>query len=305
MTKEASLKDFSRNEAEFVQRLTEGQVSNSEILRICEQAMDVFASEPLLLELSSDITVVGDIHGQFFDLLKILAVAPSEQYLFLGDFVDRGANSMETIVLLLYMKGKYPEKVWILRGNHESMKTSSNYGFMDECVRMHRSKLLWYKICQVFEFMPICGIIDRKIFAVHAGISPELRLEELNEIVRVGDVPNKGVLADLLWSDPKEETDGFSPSSRGVGYYFGESEVNKFLESARLEKIIRSHQLVEDGWKEEFDGKVITIWSAPNYCYRCMNKAAVAKITKEGVEYCEVPVSEQQRRETKPLQYFL
>lgn len=307
MTKEVSLREFYREEKEFIQKLSEGKVSNSEILEICEEVTEIFASEPFLLDLSGEIVVVGDIHGQFFDLLNILRVAPSEKYLFLGDFVDRGANSVETIVLLFYMKIKYREKVWLLRGNHESLKTSSSYGFQDECIKIFRSKLIWEKICSVFDYLPICAVIDKSVFAVHAGISPEFYLdpEEIENIVRVRDISNSGTIADLLWSDPKESATDFMKSSRGVGHYFGPEQVDSFLKKTGLQKIIRSHQLVDEGYKEEFNGKVITIWSAPNYCYRCMNKAAVARVCKDKIEYCEVPMAEFQRKETKILPYFL
>ncbi|OAG33324.1 hypothetical protein NEIG_01809 [Nematocida sp. ERTm5] len=305
MTVEQAAEEFWKNEEAFIARLSSGDVPVSEMFAICDKAMEIFVEEPFLLDLSSEVVVVGDIHGQFFDLLNILKIS-SKKYLFLGDFVDRGANSVETIILLFYMKTLHPESVLLLRGNHESLKTSSSYGFKTECMQAHRSKLLWYKICEVFNYLPICAVIDKKIFAVHAGIGPELNLEEVQDIYRVCDIPNSGVLADLLWSDPNVETEEFIESTRGVGYYFGEKQVDIFLKRTGLVQIIRSHQLVDEGYKEDFGGKVITIWSAPNYCYRCMNKAAVARI-KDGkiVEYIEVPEAKQQRKETKILPYFI
>ncbi|KAI5192416.1 serine/threonine-protein phosphatase PPG1 [Nematocida minor] len=305
MTKPCSLADFLTDESEFVQKLSAGQLTNKEIFEICEEATEIFASEPFMLSLSSEIVVIGDIHGQYFDLLNILKLSPSSKYLFLGDFVDRGANSVETIILLFYMKIKYSDSVWLLRGNHESLRTSSCYGFQDECMRMYGSKLVWYRICSVFDFLPICGIIDSQIFAVHAGIGPNLDITKFEATQRVGDVPSGGDIANLLWSDPDPLVDSFVESKRGIGYYFGEKQVDEFLRKTGLKKIIRSHQLVDEGYKEDFNGKVITIWSAPNYCYRCMNKAAVARIRGETIEYCEIPVAEFQRKETKPLSYFL
>lgn len=309
MTKTPSPEDFLQEESGFIQKLSSGKVENAEIFEICEKVTEIFASEPFMVNLSSEISVIGDIHGQYFDLLNILSIlkaAQSRQYLFLGDFVDRGANSLETIVLLFYMKIRYPEHVWLLRGNHESLRTSSSYGFREECMRIYRSKLLWRKICNVFDYMPICGIIDQKIFAVHAGIGPGLDMSQVNSIARVKDVPFSGEIANFLWSDPDPKVeDSFIESKRGVGYYFGEKQVDEFFEKTGFERIIRSHQLVDEGYKEDFNGKVITVWSAPNYCYRCMNKAAIAQIKNGSIEYIEVPVVGCQRKRTKILSYFL
>ncbi|KAI5160709.1 serine/threonine-protein phosphatase PPG1 [Nematocida ausubeli] len=305
MTVQPPASAFWKNEEAFINKLSNGELTNSDIFEICRQAIEIFVEEPFMLELSSEIVVVGDIHGQFFDLLNILKV-PSDKYLFLGDFVDRGANSVETIVLLLYMKIKHPDSVWLLRGNHESLKTSSGYGFKTECMQVYRSKMIWHCICEVFDYLPVCAIIDRKVFAVHAGIGPDLDLETVQMMPRVGDIPTSGTIADLVWSDPNEEAEEFMKSARGVGYYFGEKQTDEFLKKTGLERIIRSHQLVDEGYKEDFGGKVITIWSAPNYCYRCMNKAAVARIIDGNIaEYIEIVEAEYQRKETKVLSYFL
>lgn len=297
--------NFLEDEAEFVQRVTEGKVENSEIFEMCEKVMEILSGEPFLLNLSSEITVVGDLHGQYFDLLNILKLLNSSKYLFLGDFVDRGANSVETTLILFRMKILYPESVFILRGNHESSRISSMYGFKEECIRSYRSVLVWEKFCSVFDFLPVCAVIDRKIFGVHGGIGPRMDLGSVNSIMRVKDVPVSGEIANFLWSDPDPSVSGFVESKRGAGYYFGEDEVDEFLAGCGLERIIRSHQLVDKGYKEDFSGKVVTVWSALNYCYRCMNKATVAKISNGEIEFVEIPVVEKQRRETKILSYFL
>ncbi|OAG28933.1 serine/threonine-protein phosphatase 4 catalytic subunit [Nematocida displodere] len=289
----------------FVERLTRGDVPLHEILEIALEACEVFAEEPSLLRLSSGLMVVGDVHGQFFDLLNIVGTKPSQKYLFLGDYVDRGANSLEVILLLLHTKIRHRDRVWMIRGNHESYRLSFAYGFYEECMRMHSTPAGWSALCEVFEYLPLAGVIDGKIFAVHGGIGPETALKNIAEVDRVGDVPLVGTISELLWSDPDTAVQEYEKNSRGAGYLFGEAQVDAFLREAGLEKIIRSHQLVDSGYKEDFEGRVITIWSAPNYCYRCMNKAAIAEVTAQGIEYFEVAKATEQRGKTKAPIYFI
>ncbi|KAI5191036.1 serine/threonine-protein phosphatase 4 catalytic subunit [Nematocida sp. AWRm77] len=288
-----------------VERLLKGEITPNEIGKLCKDAIEVLAEEPSLLSLSSDIVVVGDIHGQFFDFLNIFKVCPFKKYLFLGDYVDRGANSLETILLLLMIKTKHRDRVWLLRGNHESRQLSSTYGFYEECLHVYKSSVVWEMICEVFEYLPLAAAIDNTVFAVHGGIGPRFSLDALMETSRVAEIANTEALAAALWSDPDSDVEEYEENSRGAGFLFGEKQVDEFFLRTGFKKIIRSHQLVDEGYKEHFNGKVVTIWSAPNYCYRCLNKAMVGHITKEGIEYIEIPVAERQRGEPKPSLYFL
>ncbi|KAI5185860.1 serine/threonine-protein phosphatase 4 catalytic subunit [Nematocida homosporus] len=291
---------------EYVERLKIGGIDAKEVFELCQRAMGILAQESSLLVLNAEVLIVGDIHGQFFDLLEILGIEGVDQYLFLGDYVDRGANSLETILVLLYMKVRWPDKVWLLRGNHESKRLSLAYGFYEECIRAYGSPVVWEMICEVFDYLPLAAVIDQETFAVHGGIGPSTSLDKILGIDRVGDVPLSGVVTELLWSDPDEGVLEFTANSRGAGYLFGAEQVAQFLQESGLKRIIRSHQLVEQGYNEMFGGQVVTVWSAPNYCYRCMNKATVIKLGRDGsIEYIEVPMAENQRGKPKPSLYFL
>lgn len=291
---------------EFVQRLKNGYLEVGEIYEICQKSTKIFSEEPSLLEINSEVVIVGDVHGQFFDFLEVLDIdCGAKRYLFLGDYVDRGANSLETILLLLQMKIERPEEIWMLRGNHESKNLSFIYGFYDECMQAYGTPVVWEMICEVFEYLPLAAVIDKKIFAVHGGIGPSVSLEAISGVNRVGDSLLSGVISELLWSDPDANAEEYKENTRGAGYLFGRNQVEEFLEKEGVERIIRSHQLVDEGYRELFDKKLITIWSAPNYCYRCMNKAVIAKVSGMKIEYFEVPMAPNQQAKPRKSLYFI
>ena len=194
-------------------------------------------SQPIFLELESPITVCGDIHGQYPDLLKLFEIGgfpPNTNYIFMGDYVDRGKQSIECICLLLAYKIKYDENFFILRGNHESGSINRIYGFFDECKKRYNVKL-WKNFVDLFNCLPLAASIDDKIFIVHGGLSPELKLiENLNKIMRPTDVPEEGLICDLLWSDPEENNQGWGENDRGVSCTFNEAVLKKFLEKMTL-----------------------------------------------------------------------
>lgn len=231
-----------------------------------------FYIEPNVLTLKGEFIVVGDIHGQFYDLLNIFKITKFDEntkYLFLGDIVDRGVNSVECILLLLMYKLRYPENIYIIRGNHETEESTSIYGFKMECEQ--KLGLIFYlDFCSLFEYMPLCAIINEEIFCVHGGLVPDLHIKDLATKNRRVD----NSLQEIFWSDPSDKN-GFQNNPRGAGFLFGESEVDMFLNRNGLKKIVRSHQLVMEGYKEYYGGKLITIWSAPNYCYVSENIACV------------------------------
>ena len=228
--------------------------------------------------MGSPISILGDIHGQYFDLLRLFdygGYPPSSNYLFLGDYVDRGKQSIETICLLMAYKIKYPENFFMIRGNHEAELVNRLYGFYDECRRRYNVKL-WKEFTEMFNWLPIAALIDDKIFCVHGGLSPDLtNIEQLYEIPRPTDVPNSGLLCDILWSDPSPDVDTWGENERGVSFVFSAKEIKTFLENNRLDLICRAHQVVEDGYEFFGDRSLVTVFSAPDYCGEYQNCAAM------------------------------
>jgi serine/threonine-protein phosphatase PP1 catalytic subunit len=249
-----------------------------EIRALCHKAREIFISQPVLLELEAPIKICGDIHGQYFDLLRLFEYGgfpPESNYLFLGDYVDRGKQSMETICLLLAYKIKYPENFFLLRGNHECASINKIYGFYEECKARYNVKL-WKTFTDCFNCLPIAALIDEKIFCMHGGISPDIHtLDQLRRIVRPTDVPDQGLLCDLLWADPDKEIQGWKVNDRGVSYIFGEDVVNTFLQKHDLDLICRAHQVVEDGYEFFAKRQLVTVFSAPNYCGEFDNAGAM------------------------------
>uniref|UniRef100_UPI004038D067 serine/threonine-protein phosphatase PP1-gamma catalytic subunit-like isoform X4 n=1 Tax=Callospermophilus lateralis TaxID=76772 RepID=UPI004038D067 len=219
------------------------QLQENEIRGLCLKSREIFLSQPILLELEAPLKICGDIHGQYYDLLRLFEYGgfpPESNYLFLGDNVDRGKQSLETICLLLAYKIKYPENFFLLRGNHECASINRIYGFYDEC------------------------------------LSPDLQsMEQIRRIMRPIDVPDQGLLCDLLWSDPDKDVLGWGENDRGVSFRFGAEVVAKFLHKHDLDLICRPHQVVEDGY--EFFAKR-QLFSAPNYCGEFDNAGAMMSV---------------------------
>jgi serine/threonine-protein phosphatase PP1 catalytic subunit len=256
-------------------------VSPREVAAICSKSREIFLDQPSLLKLSAPVKVVGDLHGQFNDLLRIMKLSglpPHSNYLFLGDYVDRGKQSLETILLLLCFKIKYPENFFMLRGNHESANITKIYGFYDECKRRLNLKS-WKTFIDVFNTLPIAAIISDKIFCIHGGLSPNLySLDQIEQIHRPTDIPEQGLLADLLWSDPDPSVNEWSESDRGVSYCFGKKVVDSFTRKFKFDLIIRGHMVVEDGYEFFAKKKLVTVFSAPNYCGEFNNWGAVMSV---------------------------
>ncbi len=203
---------------------------------------------------------------------------PESNYLFLGDYIDRGKQSLETVCLLLAYKIKYPENFFLLRGNHESASINRIYGFYDECKRRHSIKL-WKIFTDCFNCLPIAALIDEKILCMHGGLSPELnRILTINNIVRPTDVPDTGLLCDLLWSDPDKTVTDWGDNDRGVSFTFSEEIVRKFAEKNDIDLICRAHQVVEDGYEFFASRHLVTVFSAPNYCGEFDNSGAMMSI---------------------------
>jgi serine/threonine-protein phosphatase PP1 catalytic subunit len=242
-------------------------LKNAEITAVCNAARELFLSQPALLELSPPVKIVGDVHGQYTDLIRMFEMCgfpPNSNFLFLGDYVDRGKQSLETILLLLCYKLRFPENFFLLRGNHECANVTRVYGFYDECKRRCTVKV-WKTFIDTFNTIPIAAIVAGKIFCVHGGLSPSLQhMDDIRNIARPTDVPDWGLLNDLLWSDPADMEADWEANERGVSYCFGKKVIMEFLQKHDFDLVCRAHMVVEDGYEFFNDRILVTVFSAPN-----------------------------------------
>jgi len=256
-------------------------LTETEIRGLCLKSREIFISQPILLELEAPLKVCGDIHGQYSDLLRLFEYGgfpPESNYLFLGDYVDRGKHSLETICLLMAYKIKFPENFFLLRGNHESASINRIYGFYDECKRRYSIKL-WKTFTDCFNCLPVAAVIDEKILCMHGGLSPELSsLDQIRRIIRPTDVPDTGLLCDLLWSDPDKDVQAWGENERGVSFVFGPEIISVFLKKQDLDLICRAHQVVEEGYEFFAKRQLVTLFSAPNYCGEFDNSGAMMTV---------------------------
>ncbi|KAJ9138832.1 Serine/threonine-protein phosphatase [Pleurostoma richardsiae] len=344
-------------------------IPEAEVRELCHKARELLIEEGNVVTVTAPVTICGDIHGQFHDLMELFRVGgdvPDTNYLFMGDFVDRGFYSLESFLLLLCLKVRYPDRMTLIRGNHESRQITTVYGFYDECLRKYGSANVWRYCCDVFDYLALGAIIiggsnnmsatseisaeeyieqDTEIevldqhnqlmsrfarrrgpgqqrqpqpqkspngaapsesgaggktgppgsgasgssggsvgnpagavLCVHGGLSPLIdTVDKIRLLDRKQEVPHEGAMCDLLWSDP-DDIDGWGLSPRGAGFLFGADIVKVFNHRNDLSLIARAHQLVMEGFKEMFDASIVTVWSAPNYCYRCGNVAALLEV---------------------------
>jgi len=257
------------------------QVSEGQLKALCTAVREIFLSQSALLELEAPLKICGDVHGQYHDLLRIFEYGgfpPESNYIFLGDYVDRGKQSLEVVTLMFGFKVKYAENFFMLRGNHECASITRIYGFYDECKRRYNIKL-WKQFCDVFNCFPVCGLIDEKIICMHGGLSPELtNMDQVRRLVRPTDVPDTGLICDLLWADPDKDIAGWAENDRGVSFIFGPDVVASFLQRQDMDLVCRAHQVVEDGYEFFAKRQLITIFSAPNYCGEFDNAGAIMTI---------------------------
>ncbi|KFY13253.1 hypothetical protein V491_06475 [Pseudogymnoascus sp. VKM F-3775] len=257
------------------------QLAEVDVQRLCEKAREVLQEESNVQPVKCPVTVCGDIHGQFHDLMELFRIGgpnPDTNYLFMGDYVDRGYYSVETVTLLVALKIRYPQRITILRGNHESRQITQVYGFYDECLRKYGNANVWKHFTDLFDYLPLTALIDNQIFCLHGGLSPSIdTLDNIRALDRIQEVPHEGPMCDLLWSDPDDRC-GWGISPRGAGYTFGQDISEAFNHNNGLTLVARAHQLVMEGYNWSQDRNVVTIFSAPNYCYRCGNQAAIMEI---------------------------
>ena len=257
------------------------QLSEDDVEALCAKAKEVLSRESNVQEVRCPVTICGDIHGQFYDLLELFRIGgeiPDTNYLFMGDYVDRGYYSLEVVTLLVCLKVRYPDRVTILRGNHESRQITQVYGFYDECLRKYGNAKVWRSFTDLFDYLPMTALVNNKIFCLHGGLSPSIEtLDQARSIDRVQEVPHEGPMCDLVWSDPDDRC-GWGISPRGAGFTFGADITENFNQNNGLAMISRAHQLVMEGYQWAHNRGIVTIFSAPNYCYRCGNQAAVLEV---------------------------
>ena len=260
------------------------RISEREVFTVIDKVYPIIEKEESLLELEPPIYICGDIHGQFYDLLRIFEICkypPESKFLFLGDYVDRGKNSLECILLLLCLKIQFPDKIYLLRGNHESADINRIFGFYDECKRKVSLKI-YKKFCNLFNILPITALISSKILCMHGGLSPHLvDINQLKQIKRPTEIPDKGLLCDLVWSDPDNIAKDFIENTeRGISFCFSEKAVNVFTSKNNLDLICRAHQVVEEGYQFFANMKLITIFSAPNYMNMFDNNGGILYVNE-------------------------
>ncbi|CAN8074428.1 unnamed protein product [Agarophyton chilense] len=280
-------------------------------------AKKLFDQLPNVVELpvtaGNSITVCGDVHGQYYDLTNGVferngLPSAKNPYLFNGDFVDRGSFSVEVILTLLAFKAWCPEAVHLTRGNHESLSMNRIYGFEGE-VKVKYTETIFSLFSETFQSLPLAYILDgsstsdgRKAFVVHGGLFSKdgVTIADINALNRKCE-PDSGLMAEMLWSDPQDE-DGWGPSKRGIGVAFGPDVTHRFLDLNGLDIVVRSHEMKDAGYEVSANGRLVTIFSAPNYCDQMGNQGAFIRF-KSDMEPSFVQFSAVPHPHVPPMQY--
>ncbi|MFH4982065.1 hypothetical protein AB6A40_008774 [Gnathostoma spinigerum] len=255
-----------------------------DIMIIISYANKLLMEDGALVEVEVPIKVVGDIHGQFDDMQKLFEIigrVPEQKMLFLGDYVDRGSQSLETIVYLLALKLRYKDRIFLLRGNHETPSVNRIYGFYAECA----AKIgvgIWWEFQTLFNRLPMAGLISKRILCMHGGLSPEIvSLDQIRNIVRPVEPTDRGMLIDLVWSDPTNKGEGWFYSPRGISYAFGKGVLAAACKMLKIDLVIRAHEVVQDGYEIMVGRMLITVFSAPNYAGQFNNAGAVVCLDED------------------------
>lgn len=248
---------------------------------LCKRVEQLFMAEPNILRITSPVVIVGDLQGHLLDLLRIISkvgLPIKTQYLFLGNIVDRGQFSLETIGFLYTMKVLFPENVHIIRGFHEFREVSETNGFLSEIMQLYENRNLFTLFLRAFSYTPYAAILDGNKLCVNAGFGPNIPdIQTINTLKRPLNVFNTSALVELMWSDPTDALPMFLPSSRGYGNLFGAEATQQFLKANKMAYLIRSHQVV-NGVQHSFNQQLVTVFSASNYCDQENNKSGILVI---------------------------
>ena len=260
------------------------------VLELAERSRRNWMGVDPLLTVEKPVYVVGDIHGNIFDLIRILimcGVPPVSRFIFLGDYVDRGGFSIECITLLLALSVKFPKRVFLLRGNHEFERVNEIYGFKEECESVYGSLRVYNALNRAFEWMPIGARVGKDIFCVHGGISPQVSsFRQIRLTKRPIETYDNNIACDLLWSDPSNDTKDYLRSTRGNGVQFGVQAVRDFAKQFKLRHIIRGHQCVPKGIERFADDILYTVFSCSNYADSGGNRCGIIFIEENGNLQC-------------------
>ena len=293
--------DRPRNDLIKKHFFDEGRLEESAALKIIHDANQILKSERNLIRVSQPVVIVGDLHGQFYDMCKVfeLGGSPSDMnYLFLGDYVDRGYFSIEIVLFLWSLKIRHRSRLTLLRGNHECRHLAEHFTFKRECLIKYSSRV--YEAClKSFCSLPLCAVVNEQLFCVHGGISPDLvSIKDVNKFNRDREPPSNGLMCDLLWSDPahdfnddsKHDNSGYTNNStRGCSYFYNSNAVDSFIKNNNnLLCLIRAHEAQDNGFRmyrknDAIFPSVITIFSAPNYLDVYNNKGAILVYEKDTI----------------------
>lgn len=276
---------------ELIERLLSSERDNGsaavvtveEIYEVCKLAIPIFQNEENVIRIQTPLSICGDIHGDFDNLAGIFDIfgkPPNSRYLFLGDYVDRGAKSVETVMILLCYKIKYPDDVFLIRGNHETTLITINFGFYNEIATKYGDFSVWRSFMEVFTCLPLAAVVDSKLFCVHGGLCPNLsNISDLEFVNRFLELPIEcSLIQDVLWSDPFEGY-GFEASSRRAGYKWGQDISNKFVQENKIDMIVRGHEQKVGGFQLMHGDTVCTVFSTPNYVNRFTEAAVFEAIS--------------------------
>nr|CAD2170645.1 unnamed protein product [Meloidogyne enterolobii] len=285
--------------------ITDGKLAEhlpaDEVLRLLNEVRRCFFLQPMLLKIGTPVNICGDLHGQFNDLMRIMdseGFPHCRSYLFLGDYVDRGAQSVELILFMLACKVRYPKNFYMLRGNHETSSINKSYGFYKNVLDLYRSDQLYDAFNKVFDCMPLAALISGRILCMHGGLSPPMLEAKNLKVIDAIERPlpdslinpaNNQMAVDLLWADPDVNVPLFAANRRGVGHIFGQEVIDRIRTRFGVDLIIRAHQVVLDG-HEFFNGTpdsgLITLFTAPHYCGMYDNSGAIVRVAVDlGVSF--------------------
>lgn len=281
----------SQNPNDYSQRLAKdlfSDLTSESVEAVFNQAKLLLKEEDILLNLEGDFVIIGDLHGHFFDLVRILnqfGLPPERNYIFLGDTIDRGEFSLYTIFTIFVLKCSFPSSIFLIRGNHEF--ENFNTGLSEEVNEIFRinGKRTMSAINQAFSYLPLAIVLNNEYFCVHGGIGPSFNdIHQINNITRPFVSIYGGIANSILWSDPNENIDTFHESRRGVGYEYGYQSIKTFLKNNNLKMLIRGHEAIKEGIQYSLENLVITVFSASNYCGEFNNLSGVLIISKGSPE---------------------